>query len=289
MQSSIAIGLGDDRWVLVNAAPDLRQQILTTPALRPQPPSGQSSARRHSPIAAVVLTNGDLDHIAGLLLLREGHRFAILAHDRVLAVLAENPVFGVLPADRAPRLALALDRPIDLGAVITRALGAETAAPEAPPVLMTAFAVPGKVPLYQEGVDPATAAPAIGTLDGDTIALEFRQGGRRALYIPGCADLPGWLLARIDGADLLLFDGTVWRDDELRAAGTGTKTGRRMGHLPIAGPGGSLETLAGRAIGQRVFVHINNTNPILLADSPERAELAAAGWAVADDGQAFTL
>jgi len=266
-QSSIAVS-GDERhWFLVNASPDLRSQILATPALQP------SAGMRHSPIAGVLVTNGDIDHIAGLLTLRERQPFTLYASALVHHVLAANPIFNCLDPDLVPRQALPLDVAVAL-----------TAPDGTPGPSVTAFAVPGKVPLFLEGAAVETEA-----MGGEAIGLEFRSGGKRALYIPGCATLPDWLIERIAGADLLLLDGTLWHDEEMIAAGLGQKTGRRMGHIPVSGPGGSLDALAAVPLGQRAYIHLNNSNPLLLAGSPERAAAAAAAWQVAYDGLTFRL
>lgn len=126
-------------------------------------------------------------------------------------------------------------------------------------------------------------------LGGQTVGLKISDGRKTAFYIPGCAALPPDLIARLEDADLLLFDGTVWADDDMVRTGTGAKTGGRMGHMPVSGPGGSMAALAGTRLGRRVFIHINNTNPMLDPANPERAELAAAGWEVAQDGTEYRL
>jgi pyrroloquinoline quinone biosynthesis protein B len=264
-QSSIAVSADGERWVLVNASPDLRQQILDNPHLHPR------HGKRHSPIAAVLLTNGDVDHVAGLLTLREGHRFAIYGTRRVLSILGENSIFNVLDP------ALVARRPIELGAGFAVA----DASGQPLGIHVEPFAVPGKVALFRED---RAAGPGYGTQPEDTIGLALSAGGSPAFYVPGCAEVTPELAARLRGAALLLFDGTLWRDDEMILAGVGQKTGRRMGHVSMSGEEGSLARLAGLGIGRRIFVHVNNSNPALLADSAERAAVAAAGWEVAEDG-----
>jgi pyrroloquinoline quinone biosynthesis protein B len=262
-QCSLAISVDGQDWALLNAAPDLRQQILATPALHPK------QTPRHSPLRAVVLTNGDVDHVAGLLCLRESQPLELYASGAILAVLQQNPIFNVLNPRFVGRHRLVLDERVSV-------LPGLTALP---------FAVPGKVALYLEG-----EMPEVGALGEDTIGLELRdERGARACFVPGCAELTPALAARLDGADLLLFDGTLWQDDEMIASGTGVKTGRRMGHISVSGPAGSLAALRELRLGRRVYLHINNTNPILLADSPERAEVTAAGWEVAHDGLEIVL
>jgi pyrroloquinoline quinone biosynthesis protein B len=264
-QASVAVSADGERWVLLNASPDLRQQIEATPDLHPR------EGLRSSPIKAVLLTNGDVDAIAGLLHLREGTPFALYAHERVLAVLDANPVFEVVNRDLVPR---------------RRLVPEEVAAPcsaDGQPLGLTAlpFPAPGKIPLYLESgvADLDTAATA-----GDTLGLEIAAGGKRLVYLANCAQVTDEVRRRAAGADLLLMDGTLWRDDEMIVQGVGSKTGRRMGHVSMSGTDGAIARLADVPVGRRVFVHINNTNPALLADSPERAELERAGWEVAFDG-----
>jgi pyrroloquinoline quinone biosynthesis protein B len=267
-QSSLAVSPDGDRWVLLNASPDLRQQVEATPELAPRGNQGV----RSSPISAVVLTSGDVDHTAGLLSLREGFSFGLYASERVLAALAANPIFNVLDPGRVPRTALPLDRAIQVMA------GIEVAA----------FAVPGKVALYMED---ATAGPSLGTQPGDTLGLEVSDpdGRRTFFYIPGCAAVDGMLANRLAGAALVLFDGTLYSDDELIAQGLSAKTGRRMGHVSIAGHDGSMAAFADLGIERRIYVHLNNSNPVLREDSPERATVERAGWEVACDGMEIRL
>jgi len=259
-QSSLAVSLDGDSWAIINASPDIGQQIQQTPALYPR-------ALRHSPVSSVVITNADVDHIGGLLTLREKQPFDLFATSAISAVLDDNPIFRVLDRAVVKRQSIRLD---------------ETFSPlEGLKVRM--FSVPGKVALFLEDGEPDTA------LEGEqTVGLEFLTGNRRAYYIPGCAAMPDWLADRIAGADLVFFDGTVFTDDEMKTAGTGIKTGRRMGHVPISGDGGSLSELAGLGIGRMVYVHINNTNPIWQA-GPERDAVEASGFAVAHDGMEIRI
>lgn len=267
-QSSIAVTADGERWVLLNASPDLGAQLLASPLLHP--PAGR---RRGNPLAAAVLTNADIDHVAGLLTLRESHPFAVYATARVLGVLDGNSVFSVLNRDLVPRRPIAPGTPFVPAGAAGDGLGLEIAA----------FAVPGKVALYLE--DDA-AGPNFGSVAEDTVALHVRSiiDGSSFFYIPGCAALPDWLADRLRGAGLVLFDGTTWTDDEMVRSGTGTKTARRMGHMAMSGPEGSIAAFDGLGVGRKVFIHINNTNPVLLEDSPERRAAEAAGWQIAHDG-----
>lgn len=270
-QSSIAVSADGRDWVLFNASPDLRQQINASPFLHPH------GGLRSSPIAAVVLTNADVDHVAGLLNLRESQPFSIHATARVLAVLAANSIFNVLNPAFVRREPLVLEQACALAAPDGRALGFE----------VVPFAVPGKVALWLED---ASKGANFGTVAEDTVALEVRAGGRtRFFYIPACAHMTDALAARLRGAELVLFDGTLFSDDEMIRDGVGVKTGARMGHMSVAGESGTLAAFQALDVARKVFIHINTTNPILIADTPERAEVTAAGWEVACDGMAIEL
>ena len=269
-QSSLAVSADGERWALLNASPDLGQQLRANPALHPR------GDKRHSPIASVVLTNGDVDHVAGLLTLREGQKLAAYATGRVQQVLRANSMFNVLGAEMVARRELRLDEPFEVEDRDGHSLG----------LRVTAFAVPGKVALYLED---AAAGPGFGTQAEDTVGLEIAAGDRRFFYIPGCAAMPAPLAARLRGAALVFFDGTLWRDDEMIAAGTGAKTGQRMGHMSISGAGGTLAAFAALGVRRKVFIHLNNTNPVLLADSAERAHAREAGWEIAEDGMEIRL
>lgn len=276
-QSSIAVSADGQAWALFNASPDLRQQITENPALHPQALHPQDGAR-HSPISAVVLTNADVDHIAGLLTLRESQPFVLYASGRVQAALDANPIFRILNPRFVRHEALALGRELKLQGPDGAELG----------LTVEPFAVPGKIALYLENPE---AGDNFGTEAGDTIGLRVSapETGKSFYYIPGCAALDAPLRARLEGAALVLFDGTLYENQEMVVGGLGHKTGQRMGHLNISGPGGTVAGFEALGVGRRIFIHINNSNPILLEDSPERAEVAAAGWEVAYDGQEIGL
>lgn len=262
-QCSLAVSADGISWTLLNAAPEVRHQILATPALQPK------ETPRHSPIKSVVLTNGDIDHVAGLLTLRESQPFTLHATQAILDVLAANPIFNALNPAFVERGAFTLDQEVDVGNGLA----------------IHPFAVPGKVPLYMEG-----EAVNVGAETEDTIGLEVEDGeGDRFFFIPGCAAVTPALAERLRGAPLLFFDGTLWTDDEMFKGGTGRKTGGRMGHMSLSGPDGSMAALQALNIRRKIFLHINNTNPILLDDSPERAEVEAAGFEVAFDGMQIVL
>jgi len=267
-QSSLAVTGEGATWVLLNASPDLRQQVGAVPELAPRAQAGA----RMSPIKAVVLTNGDVDHVAGLLSLREGFAFTIYATERVLQTLAHDRIFDVLDARLVERVPLAIGKPVELTGGGAR-LG----------LTLEAFPVPGKVALYLE--DPK-AGPGLGTREGDTIGLRVTDAasGAAFFYIPGCAAVDTALADRLRDASLVLFDGTLYSDEEMIAQGLSSKTGRRMGHISMSGPEGSLAAFDGLGVKRRIFVHLNNSNPVLREDGPERRQVEAAGWEIAFDG-----
>ena len=252
-QSSIAITAGDGWW-LVNASPDVRSQLAATPALHP-------TGDRRTPLRGVLLTDAEIDHSLGLVLLREGggvHLHATAATERTLrdgtGVLSTLERF--CPVHRTE---VSPGRPHDLGGIVYRAFDVPT----------------GKHDRFGTG---AGAGRVVGYRFTDTAT------GGVAVYLPGVQELTPAVLDEISGADLLLVDGTTWHDDELVRLGLAAKTAHDMGHLHVGGPGGSLEVLARLGLPRVVYVHVNNTNPILLDDSDERAEVGRAGVEVAVDG-----
>jgi pyrroloquinoline quinone biosynthesis protein B len=259
-QASVAVSGDGENWVVVGASPDLRQQILLTPQLWP------NAGARHSPIVGVVLLGGDVDALAGLLTLRERQPFTVYGAPEVLELLRTNRIFGVLDPSVVRLRPVVADEPVDCGAGLR----------------VTLLEMPGKVPLYLE------SAGAMGPEPGPNHAACLETNGRRAIVAPACAEITDRVRRQLDDADVVFFDGTLFTDDEMIVAGLGEKTGRRMGHVPGSGPGGTLEGLAGLC-GRRILLHINNSNPILQADSPERLQVEAAGFEVAYDGMEVRL
>jgi pyrroloquinoline quinone biosynthesis protein B len=258
-QAGLAVSAGDGRWTLLNASPDLGAQIRATSALHPQ------RRLRGSPIDAVVLTGAEIDQIGGLLSLRESTPFTLYATPSSHAAVAGNAMFGAMTA--MARKAINPGQPFMLAGGIEANL----------------FTVPGKLPLYLEGDDPE-----IGIESAANVGIELSHDGARLVFVPGAAAVTEAMHERFACADAVLFDGTLFTDDEMLRSGTGQKTGRRMGHMPIDGEGGALQAL--RALsGRRIFIHINNTNPVLIEGSPERSKVEAAGWEVAEDGMEIVL
>jgi pyrroloquinoline quinone biosynthesis protein B len=265
-QSSIAISGNGDRWVLCNASPDILAQIRATPELQPQ------RVLRGSGIAAVVLTDGQIDHAAGLLLLREGERLCVYTTKLVHEDLVQGfPVLRVLDhfcgIDWRP---IALDGgwfEIDgIAGIDLRAL----------PLI-------GKPAPFS----PRRNAPQ----PGDNIGFIIRDHAtkRRALYAPGLGDIDEHLSREMADIDCLLVDGTFWTDDEMITSGVGKKRAREIGHLPQTGAGGMIERLRALPNARRILIHINNTNPILDEDSAERRTLEREGIEVAFDGMELEL
>jgi pyrroloquinoline quinone biosynthesis protein B len=272
-QASVAVTADGAQWVLLNAAPDLRQQINDTPDLHPSADGGP----RNSPIKAVVLTNGDVDAVAGLLCLREGQPFTVYGTARVLDVLAANSIFDVLDANVVKRVPMDYGRPFAVEGP-TGPVG----------ITIEAFGVPGKIPLYLE---EARAGAGLGTQEGDTAGLKVTEtaSGRHFFFIPGCAKLDDALCARLKGAPLLFFDGTLYTNDEMIVQGLMNKTGDRIGHMNMSGANGTMATFKDLGVKRKIFIHINNSNPALHEGSLERAAVEASGWEVAYDGMAIRI
>jgi len=271
-QASIAVSADAKHWFLINASPDLRQQLGATPQLHPE-----AGSLRHSPVAGVILTNGEVDAVAGLLSMREGSPFTIYAHPRVLAILKANSIFNVLSETNVRRLPIAMDETF------------EPTLPDGSPsgLEVLPFAVAGKGAWYLEG----KSHPAGDDGAGDTLGLRIadKATGNYLYFLAACAEVTDDLKRRISGAPLLFFDGTVWRDDELIAAGLGNKTGQAMGHISMSGDNGAIAALSGLGIGRKMFLHINNSNPALLRDTTERKTLEQAGWQIPADGMEIVL
>ncbi len=260
-QAGLAVTADGESWLLINASPDLRQQIWLSKPLHPR------WGIRASPIKAVVLTGAEIDQIAGLLTLRERERLTIHASKAVLGALADNPIFNALAADLVLRSIAQLSVPFEFAGGLKAEL----------------FAVPGKAPLYLEDVSSKETG-----LEETNAGIELRTGSARLAYVPAAAAITSRIRERLARADVVLFDGTFFRDDEMAKSGNGTKTALQMGHMPIAGEGGSLAALAG-VPGRRIYIHINNTNPILIHGSAERVEVERQGWEIAEDGMEIAL
>jgi len=268
-QECVAVSADGAAWLLLNCSPEIRQQIEGFPGLHPRGP-------RDSPIAAILVTNGDLDHCLGLLSLRESHPLVIYATEPVRRGFVEdNVLYRTL--ERFP------------GQVTWRTLklGGDEAivGPDGRPtgLAVTPLAVPGKQPIHLERRAPPAPEDNIG------VRVREQATGRVLAYCSAAAAVTDDMRRILDGADAVFFDGTFWSSEELPALGLGTKRAEEMAHLPVGGPGGSLAGLAGLRARRRVYIHINNTNPMLRDDSAERAQVDAAGWEIALDGMEVRL
>lgn len=271
-QASLAISADGDHWFLINASPDLRQQVIAAPQLHPK-----AGMLRQTPIAGVILTNGEVDAVAGLLSMRESSPFTIYAHPKVLAILRTNSIFNVLNEKYVRREPITLDKAFEPDLPDGSRSGIE----------ILPLAVPGKGAWYLEG----KAHPGGEEGAGDTLGLRIKDkaSGKYFYFLAACANVTDDLKSQLAGASLIFFDGTVWRDDEMIAAGLGNKTGQAMGHIAMSGDKGAIAALAGLDIGQKMFLHVNNSNPALLRNSPEREIAERAGWQIPPDGTEITL
>lgn len=266
-QTQVAISNDDHTWFLLNTSPDLRTQIETTPVLHPR------SHGRNSPIGGVVLTSADIDQVAGLLSLRELQPFRIYCTPSIRRILQEdNSMFAML--NRVPDQVSWNEIRCDIGFCLQGA-----------GINCRVFSLESRFPAYVSR-DRALELNAAEALLG---MIAESASGKRLAYMPAVPAVDDSLLKRLEETDLVLFDGTFWSDDELiRVQGSGS-TAREMGHLPVSGAGGSLRKLAGLQRPRKIFIHVNNTNPMLDESSSEYAEVRAAGWEVAADGLSLQL
>lgn len=265
-QAQLAWNAAPGQWTLLNASPDLRFQIEATPELWPQ------EGTRHSPIADVIVPSAEVDQILGLLLLREFHSFRIHTTSSIRSILTEdNTLFGVLA--RFPGQAcwndIPLDRPFCAG-------GAR----------LEVLPLPGSFPGFVSPSRVAELNPAEAVIG---VLITPESGGGTLAFLPGVACVSDALLERLQECDAVLFDGTFWSDEEPSHIPGVTRTARQMGHLPVYGSGGSLERLAALRRARKIYIHINNTNPILDEESVEHRTVRDAGWEVAWDGMEMTL
>src|SRR5690606_12179135 len=268
-QSSLAVQAEGGPWYLINASPDVRQQLelIRDPG---------ETRLRSSPFAGVILTDAEIDHTAGLIILRESATPLRLYGTAAVreALTVGFPLLEVLDAYCGVRWTfLEPEAPLELTAVEGQGLRRE------------AFEVAGDPPLYMKG--RTGGGVPTGTVTG--LVLTDLSTGGTAVYVPAVGDLDDELLAKISRADAAFIDGTFWSEDELTGLGIGTRTATDMGHLPLSGPGGSLERLRGIEGTRRILVHINNSNPILLHDSEERAAVESAGVEISYDGMQVDL
>jgi pyrroloquinoline quinone biosynthesis protein B len=263
-QESICVSADGEAWFLLNASPEIRTHIEGFAALHPRAP-------RHSPVAGVLITNGDLDHCLGLLSLRESQPLAIYATERVRRGFVDGN-----------RLTATLERFAGQTTWHTLKLG-ETLEPQTPGGGSSGLAIepigaPGQPPLHLKSVLAPSPEDNVG------FRIRDRRTGGALAYFSGVAGATAAVREALETSDCAFFDGTFWSSDELIRLGLGDRRAEDMAHWPIGGSSGSLETLGRIGRGRRIYIHINNTNPILREDSRERAAVTAGGWEVADDG-----
>ena len=267
-QDSIAVTADGDDWFVFNASPDISQQLEQAQALWPRAP-------RHTPIAGILLGNGDMDHILGLFSLRESQPLVLYATETVRSGLVEqNVMFRTLR--RFPEQTTFRRLEVDTPIALTGAGGRATS------LVVTPFAIPGKRPVHLEQLGPSVPEDNVGFEIHDT------RTDKRCLYVSAGSALET-LWSRVERADCLLFDGTFWTSDELIRLGLGKSRAEDMAHLPISGERGSLVQLAKVARPRKIFTHINNTNPMLREDSAERQQVLEAGLEIATDGMEIEL
>jgi pyrroloquinoline quinone biosynthesis protein B len=271
-QTQVAVSGDGHVWFLLNASPDLRLQIEQTPTLQPR------DQGRHSPIEGVLLTSADIDQIAGLLSLRELQPFRIYCSPSLRRILQQdNSVFGML--NRIPQQVSWHDIKVGERFPLMGMKGNDSG------ICCEVFSLGNKYPVYVSPEHAATFDPEEAQLG---VMLTAASGGRLA-YVPAVPGLNEQLLRLLETADLVLFDGTFWSDDELILVQGSGATAGEMGHVPVSGPEGSLRKLAGLRRPRKVFIHVNNTNPVLDESGSEHRELQAEGWEVAEDGWHFNL
>lgn len=266
-QSSLALSGDGPDSILVNASPDILQQLRQTPALQP------ARATRDTAIAAVLLMDAQIDHVTGLLMLRE--------HRQALPLYATAAVLDDLGA--AFPLTRMLSHYCGLQTHTLPSDGTPFSVPPLDGTVLTAVPLQSKAPPYS----PGRHAPRVG--DNIGLRIEDRRSGRRAFYAPGLGSVDDNVFAELHSADIVLVDGTFWREDEMQSLGFSAKAAADMGHLPLSGPGGMIEILDQLPASRKILIHINNTNPVLVEDSPERAVLARHGIELAYDGMEIAL
>ena len=269
-QECVAVSADGDAWFLLNVSPEIRTQIEAFPALHPR-------RLRHSPIEGLVLTNGDLDHTLGLLSLREFHPLVVYATEAVRRGFVENNVlYRTLQrfAGQVTWRTLPLEGKVELSREDGRSSG----------LSVEAFPVPGKIPVHLEGLGWSPSS-------GDNVGLRIREHGSGGVlaYLSAVGRITREVLSAAERADCLFFDGTFWSEDELRELGASEKRASDMAHVPIGGEAGSLAALRAVRTPLRTYIHLNNTNPVLREDSPERAAVERAGWRIARDGMEIAL
>ena len=273
-QAQVAISADSEHWFLLGVSPDLRAQIEATPELHPHP---SDNSTRHSPISGAVLLNADIDHILGLLLMRELQPLHIYSSKSVWDIVRDNSMFGML--HRVEGQLSWTCFPVNQSFDLLRQSHPNV------PLRCRALALGTHFPAYVPSHRISQLNPSEASLG---LIIEA-SSGKRLAFMPAVPQITSELLAELEHSDLLLFDGTFWSNDELiRIQGSG-QTAKQMGHVPVSSPTGSLAQLAHLQRPRKIYVHINNTNPMLDQDSPEYRQVREAGWEIAEDGWQFEL
>ena len=269
-QVQVAVSADNESWYLLSASPDLPRQIESFPKLHP------ASRSRGTPIAALVLPGADLDQMLGLILLRESQPLRVYATPSVRKIIMEKNIVFAMVKKQVTWMELIPGAEFELASVSAAGSG----------VRCLPFALSGNYPYY---VDPdlASSLPAREALVGLRLHTTAEGGG--LVYMPGVPSIEKSWMEHLENCDLLLFDGTFWTDEELIRVQGGGRTARQMGHIPISGPDGSMARLASLKRPRKIYIHVNNTNPILDEDSAEYHRVRDSGWEVAHDGQEFEL
>ena len=269
-QVQVAVSSDNSNWYLLSASPDLPRQIEGFPELH------ASTKARETPIAALVLPGGDLDQVLGLILLRESQPLRAYATPSIRKIIMENNIIFAMVKNQISWDDVLPGREFELVSIGGTNSG----------IRCLPFSLTGNYPHYVSQAQASSLPPDQALLG---LRLQHSSGGGTVVYMPGMPSIEESWLEYLEDCDLLLIDGTFWTDDELiRIQGSG-RTARQMGHLPLSGPGGSLEQLSRLKRPRKIYIHVNNTNPILDEDSPECHHVRRAGWEIAQDGAEFEL
>ncbi len=269
-QVQVALSSNNSNWYLLSASPDLPRQIEGFPKLHP------SARSRETPIAAVVLPGADLDQLLGLILHRESQPLRVYATPSIQKIIMENNIIFAMVRKQISWDDVIPGREFELVSISGTNSG----------IRCLPFALTGNYPHYVSQ-EQAASFPADQALLG--LRLQHSSGGGTVVYMPGMPTIEESWLEHLENCDLLLIDGTFWTDEELIRIQGGGRTARQMGHLPVSGPGGSLEQLSRLKRPRKIYIHVNNTNPILDEDSPEYQQVRQAGSEIAQDGAEFEL
>jgi len=270
-QTQVAISADGQSWTLLNCSPDLREQIEATPELHSQAVNGV----RHSPITGVVLTSADIDCILGLLHLREQQPLELYSTATVRDIIRDNSLFRMLEQTPEQTKWTEINPGEQFGIASRSRIGS---------IVCHTFTTGRDLPYYVSNGNESSSAS-----DGAVMGLVIERGSTKFAFLPGVREITHEIIERLESCDLLLLDGTFWSDDELVRVKGGGRTAREMGHLPVSGATGSIERLRGLSRTRKIFIQMNNTNPMHNEESVEYRQVRYAGWEIAEDGMEFVL